>query len=160
VILASTLTLRSIVLLSPAGDLISDFSAHLGGELVRSALSSDPNQIIEIDFDWRERFFLRAEFFQQLPSYKLKELIKTYENAFYVVAGMDDFCCRHAEEYYQLSPSSDKKLWLILEADHVFNFAGAEWPLGGEVAKGVIERFTQTLAYQSQSQKIPRAEIQ
>lgn len=136
---------KSIVLLAPAGNLIEDFKTHVGETIINNAVSTVNNSLVEIKFNWRDKLVMSSDFFKTLTNFDLKKSIRGFRGSFFAVAGTDDFTCEHAKDYHQLVPSNSKDLWLIPDANHVFNFAEDAWELGNEVVEKCTQRFSQTL---------------
>ena len=134
--------IKSMALLSPAGDLPNDFSEYFGFDQF-NRLEKSENEM-ELDLGWR-RIKLKNKFIESLKNHSLMDAISSYEGAFLVIAGENDFSCKHAYNYVKKVSSSNKKAVIIDDNDHIFNSANNETSSIDQVTTEVTTWFKKTL---------------
>jgi pimeloyl-ACP methyl ester carboxylesterase len=134
--------IKTMALLSPAGNLLEDFEGYFGtGEFSKLAQSEN---ILEIDIGWR-KIKLTKNFIESLKRNNLMASITTYKGAFFVAAGTNDFSCKHARKYNQVSKAENKELLLLEGNDHIFNAFDEKLSVIPKVTDEVTSWFKRTL---------------
>jgi len=84
--------IKAMTLLSPAGNLPEDFIGYLGLDTFNQLEKSERG--MELDLGWRS-ISLKSTFLHSLKKYFLLDSISAYKGAFFVIAGENDFSCKH-----------------------------------------------------------------
>lgn len=134
--------IKSMGLLSPAGDLPKDFSDYLGSDQYNS-LENAINEL-EIDLGWR-KIKLKSKFINSLKQYSLMKSFKNYTGAFSVIAGKKDSSYKHALTYITKAKSTQKEILLLDNCDHIFNAFNADSSMIDLVTTEVTSWFKKTL---------------
>jgi len=143
----SATKLRSIqlmILLSPALNLKKDFEKFLGdlGTKIFYKLKSttDTSEQVLIQFDWRENVYLSLNFFKELVETNTTEQFANYNGAIFTIASENDFTSKNAKRYFDIAKTTEKKIKLIPNSDHIFGvFKTGE----ANKSKEVIDLITQ-----------------
>lgn len=134
--------IKSMTLLSPAGDLPKDFTGYFGFDQFNQLEKSEHE--MELDIGWRQ-IKLKSKFIHSLKKHFLMDSICSYRGAFFVIAGDNDFSCAHAYNYIKKSSSSTKKAVIVDNNNHIFNAADAETSSVDQVTTEVAAWFKKTL---------------
>ena len=73
----------------------------------------------------------------------------SYKGSLFIVAGEKDFSCKHAYKYIEKSAALKKKLLVIDDADHTFNFLNPNSSSIDQVTTVVTTWFKETLQSES-----------
>lgn len=134
--------IKSIALLSPAGDLQKDFEQYFGHTKYKNLENSTKE--VELDLGWR-KIKLKNKFISSLKNHFLIDSISSYKGSFFVVAGENDFSCKHAHNYIVKSSSQNKKAIILDDNDHIFNSSHEEKSSIEHVTTEVTSWFKKTL---------------
>lgn len=134
--------IKSIALLSPAGNLPKDFQSYLGQDNYQR-LSAANNAII-LNLGWRE-ISLTKKFTDSLECHSPFKSATSYYGAFFVIAGKNDFSYENANTYNETIPSNNKKIKIISNCDHIFNAFNENGSFVDEVTEDVSHWFKNSL---------------
>lgn len=112
---------HALGLLSPALNLLNDFTAFLGkdtiDQLSQLACAGD---FIEITLPWRSIKISKA-FYESLRDLNPQHAADHFGGNLFCIAGSNDFSAPNATDIHTASPSHNKAKEIISEADHIFN---------------------------------------
>lgn len=127
---------HSLGLLSPALNLLNDFTTFLGRDTIQqlSQLQNSTDSI-EITLPWRQIKISKA-FYESLRDLNPQRAAAQFNGNLFCVAGSKDFSAPNVETIDSVSPSHNKAKVIIPEADHIFNVSG------GNVTPSVIKKLS------------------
>jgi uncharacterized protein len=126
---------ESMVLLSPAGDLVEDFRLFLG----EGPWLSNQDQY-EINLDWRNSFSLSRAFFDSLECHHPLSEIKGYGGNLLTIACENDFTAENAAAYIANSSNESNSI-TYPDGDHIFNITGNTF-LANKLIDEVVAEFS------------------
>jgi uncharacterized protein len=127
ILAAKTQPCRSLVLLSPVSNLVKDFTAFLGNEVMGKLDAC--TDFVEVTLPWRKIKIGKA-FYTSLSNYDPLESIQTYTEELVCIAGTRDFSAENIVSIDSLSPSPKKSKHLIEGAGHIFELENGTSKLG------------------------------
>jgi hypothetical protein len=143
ILVANHYDIKSMALLSPAGNLPEDFNEYFGFNDYNRVEKS--NDALELDLGWR-KVKLRNNFIHSLKRHFLMESISSYKCSFFVVAGTNDFSYKHANAYMTKVTTTNKRIHIVDDGDHIFHADDKEKSAINEVTEQITTWFKKTLS--------------
>lgn len=132
---------KSMVTWSSAGNYKNDYTAGFGKNIIKKAYRDG---IIDIDLSWR-KITLKKKFFENLPTYDLQEIIKSYEGSFLAIAGSKDRFSNYVDGFVSNVKGNPKEGLIIDGADHTFCVLDSDQTMANKVINKTTDWFVKAL---------------
>jgi alpha/beta superfamily hydrolase len=117
-LLSQNVICHSLGLLSPALNLLSDFTKFLGADTINRLSCCEHH--IEVALPWRS-IKIGKTFYESICDCRPLAAAEQFSGALLCIAGENDFSAENARHIAEISNAQDKNAIIIPGADHIFN---------------------------------------
>lgn len=132
---------RSVAIWSWGGNLAEEMLDGFTQEQLDTAAAEGK---VTVDLGWRE-VTLGAGFFESLSALDVEAEFLNYPNAFYVVAGTEDFSGAYVNWFMDNAQGELKAAYLIKGADHIYGVLGEDQTMANAVIRTTADWFVMSL---------------